>query len=192
VTETRPGSSADDRFLRSFPLPGSENEKQTQPSSRLRARARERERELIEKEHRASRMDWNNVTTDELVDALRQVDWKARPRPLVEMFRNLTYPRTGKRWRGRLKCNLYYYRTNYFGIVLLSYVHRFYLNPGSLVALVLFLAAVMCLNDNFANLANDKLMRVVSGLAWRRASVVQRERDTSSSLSRVRACFVFR
>ena len=106
-------------------------------------------------------MDWTNVTTEELVDAMRQVDWKARPRPFAEMFRNFTYPRTSKRWRSRVKCNVYYYRSNYFWVCVLCYLASFYRNPLSLLALALGCAALLSTNDNFATLADDRLMRAV-------------------------------
>ena len=35
-------------------------------------------------------MDWANVTPGELVDALREVDWNTRPRPLTEFFAKFT------------------------------------------------------------------------------------------------------
>lgn len=106
-------------------------------------------------------MDWNNVTTEDMVDALRQIDWKARPRPLVEMVRNFTLPRSSKKLKSRLKCNVYYYRANYFLLVVFSYLLSFYRNPGSLAALAVGVVALLCVNDNFAIQTNDKLMRVI-------------------------------
>ena len=105
-------------------------------------------------------MDWSNVTAEDLVDSLRQVDWKASPRPLAEMMRNFTIPRNKRKWSSRLKCNTFYYRANYLGILSATYLVHFYRNPGSLVALILVMLSLMLLNDNFAILANDKLMYV--------------------------------
>lgn len=106
-------------------------------------------------------MDWNNVTTEDLLEALRQVDWKARPRPVLEMWRNFSVPRTGKRWRSRLKCNLFYYRSNYALGLCVGFVYSFYRNPYALVTLSLGVAAILCANDNFAMAANDRMMRLI-------------------------------
>lgn len=52
-------------------------------------------------------MDWGNVTLDELVDALQEVDWSSPPRPLPEFFAKFTVPKSRSKWDGRVKCNLY-------------------------------------------------------------------------------------
>jgi hypothetical protein len=106
-------------------------------------------------------MDWSNVTTEDLVDSLRQVDWKAKPRPLVEMMRSFTIPRNSRKWSSRVKCNTFYYRANYLGILSVMYLFNFYRNPGSLFALLLVMLSLLLLNDNFAIHLNDKLMRLV-------------------------------
>nr|XP_025633503.1 PRA1 family protein A1 isoform X2 [Arachis hypogaea] len=54
-------------------------------------------------------MDWGNVTAEDLVDALREVDWSSPPRPLSEFFSRFTVPRSYAKWNSRLKCNLYYF-----------------------------------------------------------------------------------
>ncbi|CAA2982583.1 PRA1 family protein A1-like isoform X3 [Olea europaea var. sylvestris] len=54
-------------------------------------------------------MDWSNVTAEDLIEALRQVDWSSPPRPLSEFFSRFTVPRTVSKWDSRLKCNLYYF-----------------------------------------------------------------------------------
>jgi len=52
------------------------------------------------------------------VDALREVDWSTPPRPVSEFFSRFTAPRSYSKWTSRLKCNLYYYRTNYFILII--------------------------------------------------------------------------
>ncbi|RRT42405.1 hypothetical protein BHE74_00020409 [Ensete ventricosum] len=61
-------------------------------------------------------MDWGNVTTEDLIDALREVDWSSPPRPVSEFFSRFTLPRSYSKWNSRLKCNLY--RTNYFLLII--------------------------------------------------------------------------
>uniref|UniRef100_A0A0E0PNF1 PRA1 family protein n=1 Tax=Oryza rufipogon TaxID=4529 RepID=A0A0E0PNF1_ORYRU len=63
-------------------------------------------------------MDWSAVTAEDLVDALREVDWSTPPRPVPEFFSRFTVPRSYSKWTSRLKCNLYYYRTNYFILIM--------------------------------------------------------------------------
>jgi hypothetical protein len=52
-------------------------------------------------------MDWSAVTAEDLVDALREVDWSTPPRPAPEFFSRFTVPRSYSKWTSRLKCNLY-------------------------------------------------------------------------------------
>jgi len=52
-------------------------------------------------------MDWSSVTAEDLVDALREVDWSTPPRPVSEFFSRFTAPRSYSKWISRLKCNLY-------------------------------------------------------------------------------------
>ncbi|CAO2167046.1 unnamed protein product [Urochloa humidicola] len=37
-------------------------------------------------------MDWSSVTAEDLVDALREVDWSTPPRPVSEFFSRFTAP----------------------------------------------------------------------------------------------------
>ena len=53
-------------------------------------------------------MDWANVTPGELADALREVDWNMRPRPLTEFFAKFTPPKSQSKLTSRLKCNVSY------------------------------------------------------------------------------------
>ncbi|KAM0948328.1 putative prenylated rab acceptor P [Dioscorea sansibarensis] len=52
-------------------------------------------------------MDWGNVTAEDLIDALREVDWSSPPRPVSEFFSRFTVPRSCYKCNSRLKCNLY-------------------------------------------------------------------------------------
>ncbi|KAJ7283103.1 hypothetical protein O6H91_Y347500 [Diphasiastrum complanatum] len=92
-------------------------------------------------------MDWGNVTAEDLVNALKEVEWSTPPRPLAEFFSKFTVPKTRAKWTSRLKCNLYYYRTNYFILVTLVLV--------SLAGL-----SVACLNDSFAVAFSERLVRL--------------------------------
>nr|CAB3461285.1 unnamed protein product [Digitaria exilis] len=58
-------------------------------------------------------MDWSAVTAEDLVDALREVDWSTPPRPVPEFFSRFTVPRSYSKWTSRLKCNLYYFAVTF-------------------------------------------------------------------------------
>lgn len=106
-------------------------------------------------------MDWGNVTVEDLVDALQEVEWTAPPRPLNEFFSRFTVPRSYSKWNSRAKCNLYYYRTNYFIIITLILGLAFLTNPLSLLAAILAGFTLAILNDSFAITFNEKLTRTV-------------------------------
>eukprot|EP00249_Psilotum_nudum_P008725 c21469_g1_i1 orf=227-856(-) len=105
-------------------------------------------------------MDWANVTTEELVDALQEVEWSSPPRPLAEFFGKFTVPRSMAKWNSRSKCNLYYYRTNYFVLTAIIFEIAFLRNPLALLAVLLATLCIACLNDSFALSLNQKLMRM--------------------------------
>lgn len=48
-----------------------------------------------------------------IVNIWLQVDWKQRPRSAAEFFTRFTPPKSSTRLQSRMKCNVYYYRTNY-------------------------------------------------------------------------------
>jgi hypothetical protein len=52
----------------------------------------------------------------------QQVDWNTRPRPVTEFFAKFTPPKTQGKLTSRLKCNVYYYRANYFCFLIFSFV----------------------------------------------------------------------
>lgn len=94
-------------------------------------------------------MDWGNVTAEDLVEALREVDWSLPPRPLSEFFSRFTVPRSYAKWNSRLKCNFYYYRTNYYIMVILILAIGFIWRPLAIVAALLTALSIAFLNDRF-------------------------------------------
>ncbi|KAG4152474.1 hypothetical protein ERO13_D04G124900v2 [Gossypium hirsutum] len=95
-------------------------------------------------------MDWGNVTAEDLIDALREVDWSSPPRPLPEFFSRFTFPRSYAKWNSRLKCNLYYYRTNYFIMVVVILGLGFLRRPVAILSAMLTALSIAFLNDSFA------------------------------------------
>lgn len=79
----------------------------------------------------------------------KQVDWLA-PRPIWEFFSKFSIPKNQTKWTSRLKCNVYYYRTNYLGILVLGLLGVFLRLPWGLLASALGLSALLCFNDPFA------------------------------------------
>ncbi|KAG1371747.1 PRA1 family protein A1 [Cocos nucifera] len=106
-------------------------------------------------------MDWGNVTTEDLMDALREVDWSSPPRPVSEFFSRFTVPRSYSKWNSRLKCNLYYYRTNYFIMIVFILAIGFLLRPLAILATILTGLSIAFLNDSFAVTFNEKVTRTV-------------------------------
>ncbi|XP_073113196.1 PRA1 family protein A1 isoform X1 [Elaeis guineensis] len=92
-------------------------------------------------------MDWGNVTTEDLIDALREVDWSSPPRPVTEFFSRFTVPRSYSKWNSRLKCNLYYYRTNYFIMIVFILGIGFLFRPLAILATILTSLSIAFLND---------------------------------------------
>ncbi|XP_068644162.1 PRA1 family protein A1-like [Aristolochia californica] len=106
-------------------------------------------------------MDWTNVTAEDLMDGLREVDWSSPPRPLTEFFSKFTFPRSYSKWNSRLKCNLFYYRTNYFIMVIFILGMGFLRKPLAIVAALLTALSLAFLNDSFAVTFNEKVTRTV-------------------------------
>mmetsp|Transcript_8039 Transcript_8039/g.29702 ORF Transcript_8039/g.29702 Transcript_8039/m.29702 type:complete len:161 (+) Transcript_8039:355-837(+) len=106
-------------------------------------------------------MDWSNVTVGEMVDAMREVEWNAPPKHPREFFQKFTQPKNMAKWKSRLKCNLYYYRTNYFIIICVTLGLAFAFRPLSLVIVALLLLAVLCQIDSFAQLVSDRATRAI-------------------------------
>ncbi|KAJ6432595.1 hypothetical protein OIU84_019770 [Salix udensis] len=95
-------------------------------------------------------MDWGNVTAEDLIGALKEIDWTSPPRPLNEFFSKFTIPRSYSKWSSRLKCNLYYYRTNYFLLILLILGVACILRPLAILATALSALAIAFFNDRYA------------------------------------------
>ncbi|KAB2048148.1 hypothetical protein ES319_A13G094000v1 [Gossypium barbadense] len=106
-------------------------------------------------------MDWGNVTAEDLIEALREVDWSSPPRPLSEFFSRFTVPRSYAKWNSRLKCNLYYYRTNYFILIVLIVGLGFLRRPVAVLAAILTALSIAFLNDSFAGTFSEKVTRIV-------------------------------
>ncbi|KAG5237529.1 hypothetical protein OIU77_013542 [Salix suchowensis] len=106
-------------------------------------------------------MDWGNVTAEDLIGALKEIDWTSPPRPLNEFFSKFTIPRSYSKWSSRLKCNLYYYRTNYFLLILLILGVACILRPLAILATALSALAIAFFNDSFAASFSEKVTRTV-------------------------------
>ncbi|KAK4742588.1 hypothetical protein SAY87_000589 [Trapa incisa] len=106
-------------------------------------------------------MDWGNVTAEDLINALREVDWSSPPRPLSEFFSRFTIPRSYAKWNSRIKCNLYYYRTNYFIMIVVILALGFLRRPFAIVAAILTALSIAILNDSFAGSFSEKVTRSV-------------------------------
>ncbi|KAL9388798.1 hypothetical protein Peur_017403 [Populus x canadensis] len=106
-------------------------------------------------------MDWGNVTAEDLIGALKEIDWTSPPRPLNEFLSKFTIPRSYSKWSSRLKCNLYYYRTNYFILILLILGFACILRPLAILATALSALAIAFFNDSFAASFSEKVTRTV-------------------------------
>ncbi|KAG6758292.1 hypothetical protein POTOM_038632 [Populus tomentosa] len=100
-------------------------------------------------------MDWGNVTAEDLIGALKEIDWTSPPRPLNEFLSKFTIPRSYSKWSSRLKCNLYYYRTNYFILILLILGVACILRPLAILATALSALAIAFFNDRIFTLLGD-------------------------------------
>eukprot|EP00879_Flechtneria_rotunda_P025147 GHRR01026707.1.p1 GENE.GHRR01026707.1~~GHRR01026707.1.p1 ORF type:complete len:204 (+),score=30.88 GHRR01026707.1:260-871(+) len=125
-------------------------------------------------------MDWSNVTAEELVDALREVDWNA-PRPVWEFLSKFSVPKNQSKWTSRLKCNVYYYRTNYLMVLACALIVAFLKRPLSLLAAALSLIGLLSFNDSFASSLNDTAVRILRKLHPRSASLLRSRCSAASS-----------
>ncbi|XP_076932914.1 PRA1 family protein A1-like [Bidens hawaiensis] len=106
-------------------------------------------------------MDWGTVSVEDLVEALKEVEWSSPPRPLNEFFSKFTIPRSSNKWNSRLKCNLYYYRTNYFLMILFILGLGFLRRPLAIFAALSTALTIAFLNDSFAGTFSEKVTRTV-------------------------------
>lgn len=79
-----------------------------------------------------------------------QVDWLVPPRPVWEFVSKFSIPKNQSKWASRLKCNTYYYRTNYLVLLSTALLLALLRRPLGLAAAVLGVAALMAFNDPFA------------------------------------------
>jgi hypothetical protein len=79
-----------------------------------------------------------------------QVEWLA-PRPLWEFVTQWSIPKNQGKWASRLKCNTYYYRTNYLLLLGASLLAALLRQPLALLAALLGLVALLVFNDPFAS-----------------------------------------
>ncbi|CAI5944105.1 unnamed protein product [Closterium sp. NIES-64] len=101
-------------------------------------------------------MDWGNVTGEELLDALREVEWSTPPRPLAEFVQRFSAPKNASKWRSRLN-----YRTNYYILVCFINACCFARNPLALFAVLFAAVAFASLNDSFALSLSERLTRAI-------------------------------
>ena len=87
-----------------------------------------------------------------LVHIASQVDWKTPPRPLSEFFTRFSFPKTQQKLQQRFKCNVYYYRSNYAVIVLVSCIVALVRRPTALLGILGLGFGLLCLNDTFATM----------------------------------------
>ena len=110
------------------------------------------------------------------------------PRPLTEFFAKFTPPKSQSKLTSRLKCNVYYYRANYFCILVGCFLVAFFRNPWALVACAMACFSLLCANDSFAQSFSERTTRTVRkyypqrrrgcvGAPGRRASLRDRTRE---------------
>jgi len=140
-------------------------------------------------------MDWANVTPGELMDALREVDWNMRPRPVTEFFAKFTPPKTQSKLTSRLKCNIYYYRANYFCFLIFSFVVAFFRNPYALFATAISCFSLLCTNDSFAQTLSERVTKAVRrtyppAAAWMRRSAAGTSQAPSRPYGRTKVVHI--
>eukprot|EP00891_Asterochloris_glomerata_P009328 jgi/Astpho2/9328/e_gw1.00142.42.1_t len=132
-------------------------------------------------------MDWSNVSLEDLVNSLQEVDWTQRPRPIGEFFSCFNLPPSPQKLQARLNDGqppLLHCRTNYALIIVAALGVALLRNPGALVACGVCLAAALCLNDTFATTLSDRLLRLLRQVQPRWA---QKIRSASGGHSGYRA-----
>nr|VDD46793.1 unnamed protein product [Brassica oleracea] len=106
-------------------------------------------------------MDWDSVAAGDVVEALREVEWSTSPRSLAEFFSRFAFPRSFSKWMSRLKCNLYYYRTNYFILLVFVLGLALITRPLAIIGAALTALSLAFLNDSFAATFNEKAIRTI-------------------------------
>ncbi|KAG6468887.1 hypothetical protein ZIOFF_073582 [Zingiber officinale] len=109
-------------------------------------------------------MVWGSVTAEDLFNALHEVEWSSPSRSILEFFSRFTVPRSYSKWSSQLKCNLYYYITNYFILMFFVLAVGFLLKPLAVVA-----AFLTGLSNTFLNYRNLMVKQDLSELSFRNA-----------------------
>lgn len=117
-------------------------------------------------------MDWNNVTGQELWDALREVELRA-PRAAWEFLSSFTIPKNKAKWTSRLKCNVYYYISNYLVLLALALSCCLIRNLRGLFGSGLAFVALLSLNDPFATALNEGFIRALRRVHPHTAALVR-------------------
>ncbi|KAG8085784.1 hypothetical protein GUJ93_ZPchr0010g7290 [Zizania palustris] len=107
-------------------------------------------------------MDWSAVTAEDLVDALREVDWSAPPRPVPEFFSRFTAPplllqvdQPPQDALGYVPINVFEsYRTNYFILIMFILGVGFIWKPIAILAAFMTGISIAFLNDRYRGMNN--------------------------------------
>jgi hypothetical protein len=103
-----------------------------------------------------------------------------RPRPVTEFFAKFSPPKTRGKLTSRLKCNIYYYRANYFCFLIFSFVVAFCRNPWALLATATACFSLLCTNDSFAQTLSERVTRTVRKYHPPAAAWMRRNASASS------------
>ena len=90
------------------------------------------------------------------------------------------YTKTRGKLTSRLKCNIYYYRANYFCFLIFSFVVAFFRNPWALFATAMACFSLLCTNDSFANSLSERVTRGVRRYYPPAAAWMRRNASSSS------------
>ena len=123
------------------------------------------------------------------------MDWNTRPRPVTEFFAKFTPPKSQSKLASRVKCNVYYYRANYFSWLVFSFVFHFFRNPFALVAVAAACFSLLCANDSFATALSESTTRTVRKVhppaaAWMRRHVSTQVGPTGRAYGRAKTVYV--
>ena len=122
---------------------------------------------------------WTGRTSPPASSRTRSARWTGTcARPLTEFFAKFTPPKSQSKLTSRLKCNVYYYRANYFCILVGCFLVAFFRNPWALVACAMACFSLLCANDSFAQSFSERATRTVRkyyppAAAWMRRSAGQ-------------------
>ncbi|KAM3352564.1 hypothetical protein ACQJBY_024036 [Aegilops geniculata] len=104
-------------------------------------------------------MDGRPATADDVVDAMRKFVWFPPPRPSSEFFARFSAPRSCSKWISRLECNLYYYGTNYFILIILIGM-SFLQKPVAILTAFATGLSIAFFSDSFAVTSTDKVISI--------------------------------